>query len=139
MSPNPVTRLSRCVDAIVRPAIFAPLLTVAGLLVSAWFVNHGLPVPDEGAVLTLAARVMRGQIFYRHLDAYYFPGAIYLLAGWMSIFGEHVNAARWLAAVVFSGLLLGLYPIVIMIGVMTGIVLFQVVLTVKYKNGGPND
>jgi 4-amino-4-deoxy-L-arabinose transferase-like glycosyltransferase len=104
--PRGITRLTHF---LVRPAIFAPLLVCLCLAVSAWFVDHGLPVSDEGAVLTLAARISRGAVFYRHLDAYYFPGAAYLLAGWMWLFGEHLNVARWLAAIVFSAMALGLY------------------------------
>ena len=102
-------RLAAGVEVVVRPAVFAPLLVCLGLAVSACFVNRGLPVFDEGAVLTLASRILRGEIFYRDLDAYYFPGAPYLLAGWLWLFGESVNAARWLAAGVFSCMLLGLY------------------------------
>ena len=37
---------------------------------------------------------------------------------------------------VVYGVLLNLYPIVIMIGIMTFTVLLQVVLTVKYRDGG---
>jgi hypothetical protein len=89
--------------------VFAPLLVGLAIGVSAWFANRGLPTNDEGAVLTLAAKILRGGVFYRDLDAYYFPGAAYLLAGWMGLVGEDINAARWLAAGVFSCLVLGLY------------------------------
>ncbi|MBC8551713.1 MAG: PQ-loop repeat-containing protein [Candidatus Brocadiales bacterium] len=40
---------------------------------------------------------------------------------------------------VVYGLLLRLYPIVFMIGIMTGIVFLQIILTVKYRNGIPSD
>jgi hypothetical protein len=83
------------------------------MALSLWFANHGLPVNDEGAVLALAGRISRGSVFYRDIDAYYFPGSLYLLAGWMRLVGEHVNAARWLAAAFFSSLLLGLYWIAV--------------------------
>jgi hypothetical protein len=89
--------------------IFAPLLVVLAVGVSACFANRGLPTNDEGAVLTLAAKILQGGVFYRDLDAYYFPGAAYLLAAWMRLLGEDINAARWLAAGVFSCLVLGLY------------------------------
>jgi hypothetical protein len=102
-------KITRPMDLLVRPPVFAPLLVCLGLAVSAWFANYGLPVGDEGAVLTLAAKILRGAVFYRDLDAYYFPGAAYLLAGWMWLLGESVNVARWLAGGVFSCLLLGLY------------------------------
>jgi hypothetical protein len=97
------------VDFLVRPAVFAPLLAVIAMAVSAWLANRGMPTSDEGAVLALAGKILRGGVFYRNIDAYYFPGAPYLLAGWMWLVGEHINAARWLAAIVFTCLLLGLY------------------------------
>jgi len=94
---------------LVRPMVFAPLLASLGLCISAAFVDRGLPSGDEGAVLSWAGRILRGDVFYREIDAYPFPGAAYLLAGWMKLFGESVNAGRWLAAFVFSLLLVGLY------------------------------
>jgi hypothetical protein len=97
------------VSALVRPNVFAPLLVALTMAISALLVDRGLPTNDEGGILALAARVLRGEVFYRDLDSYHFPGATYLLAGWLAVFGETVNAARWLAAVVFSGLVLGLY------------------------------
>jgi hypothetical protein len=96
-------------ETLVRPAVFAPVLAILGLCVSATFVDRGLPSGDEGAVLGWAGRILRGDVFYREVDAYPFPGAAYLLAGWMKVFGESINAGRWLAAFVFSLLLVGLY------------------------------
>jgi hypothetical protein len=101
--------ISRITGSVLRPAFFGPLLAALALAVSLWFASHGLPVNDEGAVLALAGRISRGSVFYRDIDAYYLPGSLYLLSGWMRLVGEHVNAARWLAAAFFSGLLLGLY------------------------------
>lgn len=37
---------------------------------------------------------------------------------------------------VLYGLLLGLYPIVVMIGIMSGIITFQLYLTLKYRKKG---
>ena len=99
----------RITGSVLRPAFFGPLLTALGMALSLWFASHGLPVNDEGAVLALAGKISRGSVFYRDIDAYYLPGSLYLLSGWMRLVGEHVNAARWLAAAFFSGLLLGLY------------------------------
>gem|GEM_PF-1639757 len=106
-------KMSRTTGFVLRPAVFGPLLSCISMGLSLWFANHGLPVNDEGAVLALAGRISRGAVFYRDLDAYYFPGSLYLLAGWMQLVGEHVNAARWLAAIFFSGLLVGLYWIAV--------------------------
>jgi len=89
--------------------VFAPLLAVLATAVSAWFANRGQITSDEGVVLAWAGKILRGGVFYSDIDAYQFPGSAYLLAGWMWLFGETVNAARWLAVCVFTGLLLGLY------------------------------
>jgi hypothetical protein len=93
----------------LRPQVFAPLLVALAMGLSALVVDRGLPTNDEGGILALAARILRGEVFYRDLDSYHFPGATYLLAGWLAAFGETVNAARWLAAIVFSGMVLALY------------------------------
>jgi hypothetical protein len=94
---------------LVRPQVFAPLLVAMAMASSALLVDRGLPTNDEGGILAISARILRGEVFYRDLDSYHFPGATYLLAGWLAVFGETVNAARWLAAIVFSGVVLGLY------------------------------
>jgi hypothetical protein len=96
-------------EFVIQPRVFAPLLVALAMMISAYVANRGLPTSDEGFVLALAGRILRGAVFYRDLDAYQFPGAMYLLAGWMWAFGESVNSARWLAAIVFSGMVLGLY------------------------------
>jgi len=101
--------LNRAAAFLIRPAIFAPLLVGLAMALSAALANRGLPTSDEGVVLAWAGKILRGGVFYRDVDAYQFPGSAYLLAGWFRVFGESVNAARWLAACVFSGLLLGLY------------------------------
>ncbi len=94
---------------VQRPAIFAPVLLLLGFAISALVADRGLPANDEGALLTAAAKILRGAVFYRDIDAYWFPGAAYLLASAMRIFGEHLGVARALAAIVFAGLSLGLY------------------------------
>ena len=71
--------------------------------------DRGLPPNDEGALLTNAAKILRGGVFYRDIDAYPFPGATYLLAAAMAVFGEHVAVARALAALLFCGIVLSLY------------------------------
>jgi hypothetical protein len=103
------SKLAGVADLLVRPAVFAPILAVLAMAVSALLVNRGAPTSDEGVVLAWAGKILRGGVFYRDINAYQFPGSAYLLAGWMWLFGESVNAARWLAAWVFCGLLLGLF------------------------------
>lgn len=95
--------------AFLRPAIFAPLLLALGAGVSAWYASRGLPFSDEGAVLTAAARILRGGVFYREIDAYWYPGAAYLAAFSMSWLGEHLSVARGLAAALYCVVLLSLY------------------------------
>jgi hypothetical protein len=91
----------------------APLLAVLGLLASSAYVGYRVPPSDEGAVLTQAAKILRGGVFYRDIDAYPFPAAAYLVAGAMASFGEHVAVARWLAAGIYCGILLALYAIAV--------------------------
>jgi hypothetical protein len=93
--------------------LFPWLLAVLSLLVSAAFVPYRVPPSDEGALLTQASRILQGAVFYRDLDAYPFPLAPYLLAGAMGVFGEHLAVSRWLAAVVFSAVVLGVYSIAV--------------------------
>jgi hypothetical protein len=96
-------------DRLCRPALFAPSLATWGLLLSLWFMNGGLPPNDEGALLTNAAKILQGGVFYRDIDAYPFPAAPYLLALAMRGFGEHLSVARGLAALLFEVVLLALY------------------------------
>jgi hypothetical protein len=77
-------------DRICAPTVFAPLLLTLCAGISYWLADRSLPNPDEGASLTAAAKILRGGVFYREIDAYPFPGSYYLLALAMSIFGEHL-------------------------------------------------
>jgi hypothetical protein len=94
---------------LLRPAVFLPALLVAALVLSAGFARLGLPGADEGALLTNAVKLLRGAVYYRDVDAYPFPLATYLLAGWMGAFGEHLGAARGLAALVYAVTVASLY------------------------------
>ncbi len=60
---------------VQRPVVFAPLLLLLGFAISALVADRGLPANDEGALLTAAAKLLRGAVFYREIDAYWFPGA----------------------------------------------------------------
>ena len=91
-----------------RPAVFAALLAILGGAISAAVADRGLPANDEGALLTNAAKLLRGAVYYRDIDAYPFPGAAYLLAGAMGLFGEHLSVARALAAIVYVTAIVGL-------------------------------
>ena len=92
-----------------RPAVFAALLAILGGAISAAVADRGLPANDEGALLTNAAKLLRGAVYYRDIDAYPFPGAAYLLAGAMGLFGEHLAVARALAGIVYVTAIVGLY------------------------------
>jgi len=85
------------------------LLLLLGGALSFWYADRGLPLHDEGAQLTAAAKILRGGIFYRDIDAYPFPAAAYTLAGAMAVFGEHLSVARGLAGLLFCASLLALY------------------------------
>lgn len=92
-----------------RPFWFGGVLLVSSAAISWWFAIRNLPLPDEGAVLTAASKILRGGVFYRDIDAYPFPGAYYLVALAMAIFGEHLSVARALAGAVYCGIVLSLY------------------------------
>jgi 4-amino-4-deoxy-L-arabinose transferase-like glycosyltransferase len=115
-----------------RPALFVPLLLALAAAVSAWFAPYREPSTDEGALLTAAARILRGGVFYRDLDAYPFPGAHYLLAGAMRLFGEHLGVARATAAAVWCGAVLALYALALQVVSPRRAALFGLLLLV-YK------
>jgi hypothetical protein len=96
-------------DRICRPAWFLPLLLALAAAISAWYVDSRLPIADEGGLLTAAAKILRGRVFYRDIDAYPFPGSYHLLAFAMWLFGEHLSVARWLAALLYCSWVASLY------------------------------
>ena len=63
-----------------RSLRFAVALGLVAAALSWWFATHTRPMSDEGAVLTAAAKLLRGGVFYRDVDAYWFPGSAYLAA-----------------------------------------------------------
>ena len=93
----------------LRALLFAFILGGAALILSGFYADRNLPFQDEGATLTAAARILRGEVFYRDIDAYPFPGAAYLAAGAMAVLGEHLSVVRGLAAALFCGWVLALY------------------------------
>ena len=95
--------------AWAQPRLFGPVLLLASVVISGWFAMRQLPLPDEGQVLTAASKILRGGIFYRDIDVYPFPGASYLVALAMGVFGEHLTVARLLAGAVYCGIVLSLY------------------------------
>jgi hypothetical protein len=94
---------------ILHPPFGALLLAVLAAAVSAPVADCWFPLNDEGALLTNAARILRGAVFYRDLDAYPFPAPTYLLAAAMGLLGEDVAVARGLAAAIYVAVALGLY------------------------------
>jgi hypothetical protein len=92
-----------------RPIWFAPVLLVLSGILSYIYADRNMPVPDEGALLTAAVKLLHGGVFYRDVDAYAFPGVSYLLAGMMSLFGEHLSVARTVAGSFYCATVLGVY------------------------------
>jgi len=101
--------LRNLVDWVCRPRFFAPLLLVTSACLGAVYARLGVPFSDEGAMLTNAARILQGAIFYRDLDAYPFPLATWVLALAMKLFGEHFTVARVLAVALNCTMVLALY------------------------------
>ena len=88
---------------------FGVALVAIAAALSAWLLDQGLGGGDEGCLLASADRILAGQVFYRELDAYAFPGAPYLLALGFHIFGAHLGVSRVLAALLFCVLVACLY------------------------------
>jgi hypothetical protein len=96
-------------DRWLRPVVLLPALIAAALAFSLWLARFGLPGADEGAILTNAVKLLRGGVYYRDIDAYPFPLATYLLAGWIGVFGEHLAVSRGLATLFYLGIVVSLY------------------------------
>ena len=96
-------------DIVTRPIWFAPLLLALSATLSYVYADRNMPVSDEGALLTAAVKILHGGVFYRDVDAYAFPGVSYLLAGMMSLFGEHLSVARALAGAFYCATVVGVY------------------------------
>jgi 4-amino-4-deoxy-L-arabinose transferase-like glycosyltransferase len=63
---------------------------------------------DEGVLLAGALRILHGQVPYRDFFFFQAPGPLYLIAGWLRLFGATLVAARWLAFLVNALMLAGL-------------------------------
>ncbi len=63
---------------------------------------------DEGMLLAGALRILHGQVPYRDFFFFVAPGSLYLIAGWLHLFGTTLVAARSLACVINAFLVLGL-------------------------------
>jgi hypothetical protein len=85
------------------------LLVAVTAALSLWWGMHFGPTPDEGAVLTNAAKILDGGVFYRDIDAYPYPASNYGAAAAMAIFGEHLRVARAFAAILFCVVVGSLY------------------------------
>jgi hypothetical protein len=97
------------IDVLTRPIWFSALLLTLAAALSYIYADRAMPASDEGALLTAAVKLLHGGVFYRDVDAYAFPGASYLLAGMMSLFGEHLSVARTVAGSFYCATVLGVY------------------------------
>jgi hypothetical protein len=95
----------------LEPRNFAVLLFAGAAAISLVYMDRNLPFQDEGATLANAGKLLRGGVFYRDIDSYPLPGAAYLLAASMALFGEHLDVARGLAAAAFCGWVMALYAV----------------------------
>lgn len=90
-------------------AVVPVLLGLAAAGVSITTLRLWSPILDEGAMLTGAAKLLRGGIFFREVDAFPLPGAWYLLAGAMAAFGESLVTARVLNAAIYTAMVVVSY------------------------------
>jgi hypothetical protein len=98
-------------NSLTRPRLVGAILIALTSIQSWSYASYGLGGSDEGALLATAGRLLRGDVFYQSIDAYPFPGSHYLLALTMAVFGEHLSVARFLAALVYGGIVVTLYAI----------------------------
>ncbi len=92
---------------LVLPAVLrgwllrhAELATASAVIVAAFLhlmrvYNRGFNLLDEGFVLHVAERVLRGQVPYRDFFTQLTPGAFLTLAAVFKLFGPSVIAGRW--------------------------------------------
>jgi hypothetical protein len=85
------------------------LLAAAAVGVSLTTLRLGIPIMDEGATLSGAIKLLKGGMFYRDVDAYPLPGAWYLLAAVMSLFGKSLMTARVLNLAIYAGMVVVSY------------------------------
>lgn len=100
-APAPPPRPAAARRGVTDLLVAAALAAIAAA-VSVPLMRLAPPGPDEGAMLTGAAKLLRGGIFYRDVAAFPMPGAWYLLAAAMRLGGETVAAARVLVTISFS-------------------------------------
>lgn len=60
-------------------------------------------------MLTGAVKLLRGGVFFREVDAFPLPGAWYLLAGVMALFGQSLVVARVLDAAIYTAMVVVSY------------------------------
>ena len=97
------------IEKLIQPRWFGAILIALTSIQSFWYAPYGLGGSDEGALLATAGRILRGDVFYQNIDAYPFPGSHYLLALAMALFGEHLAVARFLAGLIYGGIVVILY------------------------------
>lgn len=71
--------------------------------------DRGAVPLDEGQLVTIADRLLGGELLYRDVYTGIFPGIYYLTAALLGVFGQDVLVTRWAAAVVNAAIAAGLW------------------------------
>src|SRR5438445_5639 len=87
------------VVAFVRPAWRDPWLYVVVLFSIAYYIPTSRfigALADEGVILHGAVRILEGQVLYRDFFEFHGPGAFFVTAAWMKLFGSTFASVRLL-------------------------------------------
>jgi len=85
-----------------RDVVLAAAVALATLLVQLPFRLYGTNLTDEGAILTIAAELLRGRHLYSDVQHPAFPFVHWLTAAVFWLFGPSFETARTLTAVLFA-------------------------------------
>jgi uncharacterized membrane protein len=95
--------------AALRRSIVAAAVGGLALLAQVPSLDRGVVPLDEGQLVTIADRLLGGELLYRDVYTGIFPGIYYLTAALLRVFGEDVLVTRWAAAVVNAAIAVGLW------------------------------
>jgi hypothetical protein len=83
-----------------QEAALAAGVAAAALLAQLGIFARGVVPVDEGQLVTIADRLLRGEVLYRDVYTGLFPGIYYATALLFGLFGEDVVVTRWAQACV---------------------------------------